>query len=76
MEIAQVKEAIALGWLVEYDGIRYIPVAYRLTLDGRKNRWQHSMELQDLKAKSITVAPLKAITIIGGKQNEKVRESD
>lgn len=71
MEITQVKEVIARRRVVEYDGIRYIPVAYRLSLDVERNAWRHSMELRDLKAKSITVAPLKLIKIIGGNQNEK-----
>ena len=66
MEIAQVKEAIARRLVVEFDGIRYIPVAYRLTLDERNRAWRHSMELRDLKARSTTVAPLKNIKIIGG----------
>lgn len=72
MEITQAKEAIARRLVVEFNGIRYVPVAYRLTLDTEKNRWRHSMELQDLKAKSITVAPLKLIKIIGGKNNEGI----
>ena len=67
IEISQVKEAIAKHWLVESGGIQYYPVAYRLTLDEQNRKWRHSMELHDLKANSITVAPLSHINIIEGK---------
>ena len=67
IEISQVKETIAKQMIVECGGIQYYPVSYRLTLDTKANQWLHTMEMHDLRANSITVAPLKNITIVEGK---------
>lgn len=53
-KIIDVKKAIKAGQLVEFNGMKYIPVA--LILRYVKSEWLYSVELKDLKAKSVTVA--------------------
>ena len=53
--------------LVECDAIKYIPKAYILSYD-KKGNAVHTAVLQDLKANSVTYAPLDSVQeVVGGK---------
>lgn len=56
MDIKEVKEVIAKRKLVTYDSTDYTVTAYILRLINGK--WQHTLELKDLKANSVRIVPM------------------
>lgn len=61
MDIKEVKEVIAKRKLVTYDGTNYTVTAYILRLIDRK--WQHILELKDLKANSARIVPMGKVEV-------------
>ena len=62
MDIKEVKEAITKGKLVTYDDSNYIVTAYILRFNGK---WQHLLELKDLKANSVRIVPIEKVEVKG-----------
>mgnify|MGYP000999948490 FL=1 len=60
MDIKEVKEAITKGKLVTYDDSNYIVTAYILRFNGK---WQHLLELKDLKANSVRIVPMEKVEV-------------
>ena len=60
MDIKTVKEAITKGKLVTYDDSNYIVTAYILRFNGK---WQHLLELKDLKANSVRIVPMEKVEV-------------
>ena len=60
MDIKEVKEAISKGKLVTYDDSSYIVTAYILRFNGK---WQHLLELKDLKANSVRIVPIERVEV-------------
>lgn len=61
MDIKEVKEAIASRKLVTYDNTNYTVTAYILRLIDRK--WQHTLELKDLKTNSVRTVPMGKVEV-------------
>lgn len=61
MDVKAVKEVISNKKLVTYDNANYTVTAYILRLiDGK---WQHTLELKDLKAKSVRIVPIGKVEV-------------
>lgn len=56
MDVKAVKEVIGNKKLVTYDNANYTVTAYILRFNGKT--WQHTLELKDLKAKSVRIVPI------------------
>lgn len=56
MKLQAINEAIWYGRLVECNGIQYRATALIRRRDKKKPEWSYEVELQDLKANSITIA--------------------
>jgi hypothetical protein len=61
MDVKEVKEVIASRKLVTYDNTDYIVTAYILRLIDRK--WQHTLELKDLKANSVRIVLMEKVEV-------------
>jgi len=62
MDIKTVKEALSKGKLVTYDNSNYNVTAYILRFNGK---WQHTLELKDLKANSVRIVPIEKVEVKG-----------
>lgn len=60
MDIKEVKEVIAKRKLVTYDGTNYTVTAYILRF---KSKWQHTLELKDLKTNSVRIVPIEKVEV-------------
>lgn len=61
MDIKEVKEVISNKKLVTYDNSDYTATAYILRLiDGK---WQHTLELKDIKANSVRIVPIGKVEV-------------
>jgi hypothetical protein len=60
MELKTVKEALTKGKLVTYDNSDYVITAYILRFNGK---WQHLLELKDLKANSVRIVPIERVEV-------------
>lgn len=60
MDIKAVKEALNKGKLVTYDNSNYNVTAYILRFNGK---WQHLLELKDLKANSVRIVPMEKVEV-------------
>jgi len=61
MDVKEVKEVIASKKLITYDNVDYTVTAYVLRLIDRK--WQHTLELKDLKANSVRIVPMEKVEV-------------
>ena len=61
MDVKEVKEVIASKKLVTYDGTNYTVTAYILRLIDRK--WQHTLELKDLKSNSVRIVLMNKVEV-------------
>lgn len=64
MELAEVKKAAALKWTVEYGDAQYYITACIMRLENQ--RWAYYLELHDMTANSITVAPIGKVSVADG----------
>ena len=61
MKIEEVKKTIAQKTLVTYDNTDYTVTAYILRII--KGKWQHTLELKDLKANSMRIVPMEKVEV-------------
>ena len=60
MDIKEVKEALSKRKLVTYDNSDYVITTYILRFNGK---WQHLLELKDLKANSVRIVPIEKVEV-------------
>lgn len=62
MELSEVKKAAALRQTVEYEGVQYYVTACIMRLENQQ--WTYYLELHDMEANSVTVAPIGKVKIV------------
>lgn len=64
MELSEVKRAMILGAVVQYDGIKYKVNSCILKYNRADSSWYYLLDLKDLKANSILTVPMKNVTVL------------
>ena len=64
MELSEVKRAMILSTIVQYDGMKYKINGCTLKYNQSDSSWYYLLELKDLKANSIMIVPMKNVTAL------------